>query len=165
MATGPTLQLQPMTSAPQLSIRGVKLSGVEPSRQLPSSSMVTWATTGILGFTSRAARIAWCSSSTIAKGFQHQQVNAAFDQGCDLLAEGGASFVEGGLAQRLDAHSQRSHRAGHPDVKALGRFLARLTPARLISRTRFSMLWRARRNEFPPKVLVSMISAPACKYS
>ena len=36
---------------------------LEPSRQLPSSSMVTCATTGRFGFTSRAARIAWCSSS------------------------------------------------------------------------------------------------------
>ena len=30
----------------------------------------------------------------VAEGFQHQQVNAAFDQGRDLLAEGSASFLE-----------------------------------------------------------------------
>ena len=41
MSTGPTLQLHPMTSAPHSSRRGVNVSGVEPSRQLPSSSTVT----------------------------------------------------------------------------------------------------------------------------
>ncbi len=128
IATGPTLQLQPMTSAPQLSIRGVKLSGVEPSRQFPSSSMVTWATTGILGSTSRAARIAWCKFLDVAEGFQHQQVDAAFDQGCDLLAEGGAGFLERGLAQRFNADPQRADRAGHPDVEAFGRFAGQAEP-------------------------------------
>ena len=37
---------------------GVKVSGVEPSRQFPSSSIVTWATIGMAEFTSRAAKIA-----------------------------------------------------------------------------------------------------------
>lgn len=55
IATGPTLQLQPMTSAPHSWIRGPKTSGVEPSRQVASSSTVTCAITGIAGSSSRAA--------------------------------------------------------------------------------------------------------------
>ena len=58
MATGPTLQLQPMTSAPHSASFGAKVSGSEPSRQFPSSSIVTCATNGTEGATSRAARIA-----------------------------------------------------------------------------------------------------------
>src|SRR6478752_7279800 len=57
IVTGPTLQLQPITSAPHSSIRGAKISGVEPSRQLDSSSSVTCATTGIRGSSSRAVKI------------------------------------------------------------------------------------------------------------
>ena len=58
IATGPTLQLQPTTSAPHSVNLAVKVSGVEPSRQLPSSSMVTIATTGMFASTARAALMA-----------------------------------------------------------------------------------------------------------
>ena len=64
MATGPMLQLQPITSAPQSANFAAKFSGFDPSRQFESSSTVTDATTGSFGFTSRAASMAWCSSST-----------------------------------------------------------------------------------------------------
>jgi len=49
MATGPTLQLQPITSTPQSISLEVKVSGLAPSRQLPSSSMVTCATNCMAG--------------------------------------------------------------------------------------------------------------------
>ena len=67
----------------------------------------------------------------VAEGFQHQQIDAAFDQGCDLLAEGGAGFLEGGLAQRFNADSQRANRAGNPDVEALGRFARQTNPGQV----------------------------------
>ncbi len=101
----------------------------------------------------------------IPEGFEHEHVNPSFNQGGNLLAEGGASLLEGSLAQRFNAHAERAHRAGHPNVETLGRFLARRAPARLISRTRSPCYAAPGGNEFPPKVLVSIISAPACRYS
>ena len=46
-------------------------------------------------------------------GLDDQQVNAFHGQGADLLGKGGASLVQAGLAQRLQAHPQRTNRAGH----------------------------------------------------
>ena len=64
----------------------------------------------------------------VAEGLQHQQVNAAFDQGGDLFAEGGAGFLERGLAQRFNADPERTDRSGDPDVEALGRFAGQTEP-------------------------------------
>ena len=47
-----------MATPPKNSRNGAKTSGVEPSRQLPSSSIVTCAIIGSDGFTSRAASTA-----------------------------------------------------------------------------------------------------------
>ncbi len=35
-------------------------------------------------------------------------------QDANLFGKGRAGFVQAGLAQRLQAHAQRAHRAGHP---------------------------------------------------
>src|SRR6266446_2111669 len=55
IATGPTLQLMPITSMFHSERRAAKASGSEPSRQLPSSSIVTCATMGIFASTFRQA--------------------------------------------------------------------------------------------------------------
>ena len=46
---GPTLQLQPMASAPHSVNRAAAVSGVAPSRQFASSSTVTITMTGSEG--------------------------------------------------------------------------------------------------------------------
>ena len=56
----------------------------------------------------------------VAERLEDQQVDAGFEQGIDLFAEGGARFGEGGGPERLDAHVERSHGAG--DERAVGRF-------------------------------------------
>ncbi len=88
MATGPTLQLQPITSAPHSSSFGTNVCGSEPSRQLPSSSIVTCATIG-----SDCAYIArrqhrLMNLFQISECLQNQQIDAAFDQRFNLLAKG-----------------------------------------------------------------------------
>ena len=57
----------------------------------------------------------------IAERFEDQQIDAGFQQRVDLLAEDGAGLGERRGAQRLDAHAQRAHRAGH-EGGFLGRF-------------------------------------------
>ena len=84
-----------------------------------------------MGSTSRAARIAWCKFFDVAEGFQHQQIDAAFDQGCDLLAKGGAGFLERGFAQRFNADPKRADRASNPDVEALGGFPGQPNPGQV----------------------------------
>jgi hypothetical protein len=122
IATGPTLQLHPMTSTPHSSSLGVKVSGVEPSRQFPSSSMVTCATTGNLRIHVTGSQYGLMQFFQITEGLQHQQVDAAFDQSRNLLPERGTSFLERGFPQRLNAHSEWSDRSGDKDIKALGGF-------------------------------------------
>jgi len=60
MVWGPTLQFTPTTSAPHSSSRCAKTSGGVPSRLLPSSSMVIWATMGLL----ETWRTPWTAAST-----------------------------------------------------------------------------------------------------
>jgi aspartate/tyrosine/aromatic aminotransferase len=59
---GPTLQLQPIASAPHSVNFAAAVSGEEPSRQMASSSTVTITSTGSSGATDLAARMA-CSAS------------------------------------------------------------------------------------------------------
>ena len=58
----------------------------------------------------------------VAEGFEHQQIDAALDQGGDLFAKRGAGLFKRSLAQRFDADAQRANRCGHPDIETLGRF-------------------------------------------
>ena len=120
MATGPTLQLQPITSAPHSASFGTNVSGSEPSRQLPSSSIVTWATIG-----SEAAHIprrqhGLVNFFQISESLENQQIDAAFDQRLDLLAKRVASFLERSFSQRFDSGSQRANRSCHPHIEAFG---------------------------------------------
>ena len=164
IATGPTLQLQPMTCAPHSSSLGVKVSGVEPSRQLPSSSMVTWATIGRFASTSRAAIIAWWSSSIYPKVSRisrstppstsalicSRKVSRASSK--EVLPKGSILIPNGPTEPATHAS------------KLLAASRARRAPVRFMSFTLSPRLCRSSRKRFPPKVLVSMISAPDCKY-
>ena len=67
----------------------------------------------------------------VAEGLQDQQIYAALNQGCDLLAEGGASFLERSLAQWLNPNPQRPDRARYPDVEALGGFPCHSRPGQI----------------------------------
>ncbi len=49
----------------------------------------------------------------VAEGLEDQHVHAGFHQRIHLLAEDGSRFGERGGAERLDAHAQRAHGAGH----------------------------------------------------
>ncbi len=105
--------------APFFQLRTVVL-GAEPSRQLPSSSMVTWATTGRCGIHLASGQNRLMQLFQIAEGLQDEQVDAFFIQGGNLLAEGVPGFVERNLAQRLDADAQRTDGAGDQGVETLG---------------------------------------------
>ncbi len=97
----------------------------------------------------------------VAESFENQQVDAALGQGSDLLAECLAGLFEGSFAQRLDSGSERANRSCDPDIEALGGLAGQPRPGAIDVATLSAMLCRARRKEFAPKVLVSMISAPA----
>src|ERR1017187_4002403 len=58
----------------------------------------------------------------VAKGFQHQQIDAPFDQGRDLFAKCRPGLFKRSLPQRLNADTERADRSGHPYVETLGRF-------------------------------------------
>jgi hypothetical protein len=58
----------------------------------------------------------------VAKGFQHQQINASFGQRLDLLTECLSGLLERSFSQGLDSRSQRANRSRHPHIEALGGF-------------------------------------------
>ena len=163
MATGPMLQLQPMTSAPQSASLAAKVSGSDPSRQLDSSSTVTEATMGSLGFTSRAASMAWRSSSTYPKvsRIRRSTPPSASAAICSRKAARASSneVLPNGSMRIPSGPTEPATQTS----KLLAASRARRAPARLISWTLSAMLCRPRRKLFAPKVLVSMISAPACR--
>ncbi len=57
----------------------------------------------------------------IAKSLEHQQIDAALDQGRNLIAKRRASFFERSLAERLDANAERTNRACDPDIETFRR--------------------------------------------
>ena len=69
------------------------------------------------GFLRRGQRLASFVQSR--HGFDDEHVDAGGHQGADLFDECSAGLVEPGLAQRLEAHAQRSDRAGHPGFAGL----------------------------------------------
>ena len=122
IATGPTLQLQPITSAPH---------SVQPG----SESFRVGTIQAVAVFVNRDLRHQWNFGShilgrehglmqlfEIPESFQDQQIDAALGQGRNLLAEGVTSFLERRLAQRLNSGTQRANRSRHPDIEALGSF-------------------------------------------
>ena len=52
-------------------------------------------------------------------GLDNQKVDAGCSQGVNLLGEGRPGFVQAGLAQRLQTHSQRAHRSGYPGLAGM----------------------------------------------
>jgi hypothetical protein len=134
MATGPTLQLMPSTSTFHSVSRAAKASGSEPSRQLPSSSIVTWATMGRTessGFDVAAGQHGLVQFFDVAEGFEHQQIDAALDQGRDLFAERRARLFKRSLAQRFNANAQRADRSGDPNVETLGCFASHVSAGQI----------------------------------
>src|SRR5882724_570362 len=51
--------------------------------------------------------------SGIGEGFEHEQIDAAFEERFRLLAKDVPRFFRGGLAVGLDANAERSNRAGY----------------------------------------------------
>src|ERR1700757_759474 len=58
----------------------------------------------------------------VAKGLHNEQVDATFRQGCDLLTESIARFLQRGFTQWLNSNAKRADRTGDPNVEALGSF-------------------------------------------
>ena len=83
-----------------------------PSRLLPSSPVVSCATTG-RSLTLRTARIAAPISLTSRNVSSMNRSTPPSASACGLLAEDVFGFVEAGLAPRLDAHAERPDRPGH----------------------------------------------------
>src|SRR2546430_2638485 len=104
MATGPTLQLQPITCAPFL----------EPGCESFWSRTIETISVLVYGHLCDERNL-WiylpggldCLMQflQISKRFQYQQIDAALYQRRDLFAESGASFVVRSFAQRLNANS------------------------------------------------------------
>ena len=109
IATGPTLQLQPMhVNAPAFNPRRKTLRSraVEAVSVFVDGDVSHHRNFGIHVPRSQNRLVKFFH---VAEGLQHEQIHAAFDQGCDLLPECGAGFLEGGLAQRFNADPERSH--------------------------------------------------------
>src|SRR5438876_4377694 len=61
----------------------------------------------------------------VAEGFEDQQVNPAFEQRCDLFAEGVFGFLEGSFSQRFNPDDQGPYRSSDPGIEALCSFLSK----------------------------------------
>src|SRR5437879_3867374 len=67
----------------------------------------------------------------IAECFEDQQVNPAFEQRCDLFAEGVFGFLEGSFSQRFNPDAQGPYRTGDPSVEALCSLLRQPSPGKI----------------------------------
>ena len=107
---GPDEQFRPITSTGHSSSARVKSSVDVPSRRraVVLDADLRDDRRCRRPAASRAAKIASRISFSVAKRFEHQQVDAGFDQRFDLLAKNGARFFETGGAQRFQADAQRS---------------------------------------------------------
>ena len=135
IATGPTLQLQPTTSAPHSASLAANVSGSSRRDNSPSSSIVTCGDHGQPGIHLARGQHRLVQFFEVSQSLENQQIHPAFRQGSNLLAKCGARFFERRLAQRLNSNSQRAHRTRHPDIELLAASRASRAPARLISRT------------------------------
>ena len=146
-----------------------KTSGTDPSADFVASQR---GRDGghLLGVTLAYVGTARASLSAGMVSMMSRSAPAA-EPGIDLFGKGGAGFVEAGFAEGLKAHAERADGAGDPGFSSLlfpevldG--LAGKTDAGGVDfRDLAGHPWRARRKRLAPKVLVSTISAPACKYS
>ncbi len=120
---GPSEQLQPMTSAPHLVSRSAAISGVAPSRQLPSSSTVIITTMRRPGATWRAARMASPASasevmvSTMSRSAPTPGPPSA--SAADLFGEGCAGLVEREFSLRRQRNAERADGPGDEGLGGL----------------------------------------------
>ena len=108
---GPTLQLQPMASAPASVSRCAACSGVLPSRQFASSSTVISTITGSCGATSRAASDRLLRLVQRHHRLEDQQIDSALRQRRNLFGKRRPRLVRTQRSERLQPHAQRTHRA------------------------------------------------------
>ena len=92
--------------------------------------MVTCATIGIDGADVPGREHRLMNFFQISEGLEDQQIHAAFDQRCNLLAEGIAGFLKRSLAQRFDSGTQRANRSGDPHIEAFGGFASQANTRR-----------------------------------
>ncbi len=160
MATGPTLQLQPITSAPHSSslrrecfrVGSVEAIAVFVDGDLRHDRQ---GRSDIFG-----GQQCLMDFFQVAEGLQHEQIDAAFNQSLNLFTKGVAGLLERSFAQGFDSGSQWANRSRDPHIEAFGGFAGEPCASRLMSPTLSAKLCRPRRKELPPKVLVSIISAP-----
>jgi hypothetical protein len=114
---GPTEQLTPMTSAPAARggkrgrRRAIQAVAVHVGRHLRDDGQRRHAADGL----DRRDQLV-----QIAKGLEHEQVDAALGERRGLLAKRILGLGRAGAAPRLDPHAQRANRAGHPHAVAGG---------------------------------------------
>src|SRR5262249_11789077 len=101
----------------------------------------------------------------IPEGFQNQDVYARFEQGGDLFAEGVFRLLKGCLSERFNPDAQRTYRACHPAVKTLRCLLGQPGPCKVDFMNLPAQAVALKPETVAAKVLVSTISAPACRYS
>ena len=167
MATGPTLQLMPSTSTLHSVKRGGESFGVGAIQAIAVFVNRDLGDDGNLRIRLRihvaAGEHGLMQLFQVAKRFEHQQIDATFDQGLDLLAESRAGLFERSLAQRLDANAERTNRSGDPDVETLGRLASHVRARHIDVAHPVGQAVPRQAKLFAPKVLVSIISAPACR--
>ena len=118
-AAGPVLQLHPTASAPSgdHALRGnLGARAIEAIRFLVDRKQHD--DLQLRGYVARGQHGLLCLVYR-HHGLEHQQVDAAFRQRCNLFGEGGAGLLQAGLAQRLQPQTQRPHRAGHKRLGSL----------------------------------------------
>ena len=126
---GPTEQLSPMTSAPSASSACTTSSGDAPYGVRQSAPIVICAMIGLSGATDARGANRLLDLLEIAERLEDEQIDAAFDETFDLLAEEFARFVLARRTVRLEAHAERADGAG--DERAIARcLLARPAPRR-----------------------------------
>ena len=179
IGAGPTLQLTPTTSAPRATSTGANCSGGVPSRLLPSSSVVICATMGRSQMRRTAAIAALISfrsrnvsrmkrSTPPARRASACSVKYCSASSTPVFPQGSTRIPRGPIAPATYARSSASSesaRCARPEPCRAAALRAIRAPSWLMSAT-FSLRPNARSLiRLAPKVLVSMMSAPARTYS
>ncbi len=164
MPCGPTEQFRPMTSAPRPSSQLATSSGEAPNGVRPSLPIVIWATTGIVGSTSRAARTACPISSRSPKvSMMNRSAPPSFSAAiCSANAARASSTLVGPYGSSLmpNGPTAPATRWVSPATSRAICAAARLKSPACVWRPYWASLIR-----LAPKVFVSRTSAPAFAYS
>ena len=116
---GPVEQLTPMAPAPHSVSSAAACWARRRRGSCRLSSTVTMTSTG------RSGAISWAASSASRASFSAGMVSMmsmstpACSKSPNLLGKGRAGLVEAGLAQRLEANTERADRAGDPGLAGL----------------------------------------------